>query len=321
MNDKLSIQSEKGKVANNSFGLHPVSGLLVRTTDYEIINHDIFPNAKINEREIVAQSSYHSTSLFKSICNNENGHAAIVRGYLKNELRYQLSLFPIITGMKQDCMTEPQLDIVVELIIKEILPKATWLSKRQFPVIIQKGFMGQLSEYKKFSIANLADWIEAYRISIKPILFKQMQYQGAKLEQPKKELTEEEKIKHIQNILKNQLNIIKLILNNPYVFEEKQLGSQLKDHFKQGLQRYLASKKYNLNLAFDYLLDKGLINPNENEIDKIAKGKSVQVLEGLNPPEVVVNKWKLIYAKNEYMSGVILQLIETEKGKEFIDKI
>lgn len=320
MGQELTTGLSNEWVSNPSWGKDE-NGNIVRRDSKEIVVCDIFPSAGLEEKEIVLQSTYYSTSFFRSICKNENGHGKAMRSHLEHEIGYILNSSSILTGMKTEVMHYTQVKAIVELIILEVLPKATWLTKRQLPIIMRKGFLGQLTQYRSFSIGNLIDWIESYRQIIHPVLFNQSQYQGSKLEQPKKELTVEEKIKHNEKVLKSQLNIIKLILNNPYVFEKKELGSKLKDHFKEGLQRYLFSKKYNLNLAFDYLLKKGLIGVMENEIEDIAKTKSVQVLEGLTPPDDVANKYKMIYAKNEYMSGIILELIENKKGKDFIDKI
>ena len=298
------------------------NGNIVRNSDVNIKSYDIFPSATEQEKEIVVQSANYSISLFKSICQDFEGTSSMLKSHLRHELGYLINSSHSISGIRLR-MNLQQIDDVLNRIIKYVLPNSKWLTKSQFTTIMEMGFCKQLTNYNNFSIPNFIDWVEEYRKRVNPVLFKQMQYKGVKRLESYKDSAGAKKTLSSKEILANQMEMFKMLLNNPYIFDKKKLGEKLKDQFKITLQKHLFRTGSNFNLVFDFFIKNELILPKENEIETIAEQKEIQglVLVNLLAPEHILNKYKLIYAKNEYISQLILDLIEGDKIASFLSKL
>lgn len=290
-----------------------------------IVSFEAYPAASNKHKNIIAKSALHSITYYSGIILDKKGQRRQLIGYLKGELGYQINNSGILNGRKEP-KTIFEIEQITKDVIELILPEFRWLTKQQLPEVLKLGFLGRLGGYNNFTLSNLNTWLTNYHTSIVDVLIEQRTFESAKAQEPKKELTAEEQEERKEKLLISQIEMLKSILNNPYLvkgLEESNEGNELKTVFGESLSKYLYQRGYNLNLAFDYLLSKGLVNPKENEIQQLMEKQVLKVsaVFKLNPPEEIANKYKSIYAKNDFMNSLILKLIEEKENLKFIERI
>lgn len=317
MGDNTEIQIRKPLFLNN----HSFTSSGIKESKQVETNYDTFPQAKHSDRIIITQSKFFSSSLYKEIIINNDKEMKI---YFILEIKYCINSSKRWSGGGVQSRTPAEWSEVAEDILG-ILQDFPWMTKQQFPVIMKMGMSGRLNkytEYTHYSLLNLINWIKAYYDKVVPILMKQTQYEFIKKNPPKLELTKEQKKEKEAKDLVNQLNMLRAMLKNPYAYIQKEKNTELKEYFAKSLKSYWYRNGYALNIAFDYLLEKDLINPKKGEMDLLFSKQTVFGFEEgtIKPSDATVHAAKWVHAKNEYMSNLMRELMESEKNIELAEK-